>query len=136
MYSWQRRNDERCEKYFQLLSALWKEGEVGMKLKPCPFCGNPNPVYWCYPKDDKSLFTDRWAVLCYYSDGGCGAEGSHQKSKEEAANAWNERKQEIVRCKDCKFWYKDECSHLCKITGDLHPANWFCANGERKCESD
>ena len=38
----------------------------------------------------------------------------------------------IVRCKDCKFWYKDECSHLCKITGDLHPTNWFCADGERK----
>lgn len=42
---------------------------------------------------------------------------------------------QIVRCKDCKFWYKDECSHLCKITGDLHPANWFCADGERREES-
>ena len=38
----------------------------------------------------------------------------------------------VVRCKDCEFWYKDECSHLCKITGDLHPANWFCADGEHK----
>ena len=43
-----------------------------------------------------------------------------------------EDRQPIVRCKDCKFWYKDECSHLCKITGDLHPANWFCADGERR----
>lgn len=40
--------------------------------------------------------------------------------------------QELIRCKDCKFWYKDECSHLCKITGDLHPANWFCADGVKK----
>ena len=39
---------------------------------------------------------------------------------------------DVVRCKDCKFWYKDECSHLCKITGDLHPANWFFADGEHK----
>lgn len=41
---------------------------------------------------------------------------------------------ELVRCKDCKFWYKDECCHLCKITGDLHPANWFCADGERRTD--
>ena len=38
----------------------------------------------------------------------------------------------VVRCKDCKFWYKDEYSHLCAITGDLHPANWFCADGEQE----
>ena len=62
------------------------------KLKPCPFCGNPNPVYWNYTEE---YFTERWAVLCYYPDGGCGAEGSRQKSKEEAAAAWNERKGEI-----------------------------------------
>ena len=39
---------------------------------------------------------------------------------------------QIVRCKDCKFWYKDECSHLCAINGDLRPANWFCADGEKE----
>jgi len=39
---------------------------------------------------------------------------------------------QIVRCKDCKFWYKDECSHLCAITGDLRPKDWFCADGEHK----
>lgn len=38
---------------------------------------------------------------------------------------------EIIRCKDCKFWYKDEYSHLCAINGDLRPSNWFCADGER-----
>lgn len=36
----------------------------------------------------------------------------------------------VIRCKDCKFWYKDECSHLCAITGELRPSNWFCADGE------
>lgn len=38
---------------------------------------------------------------------------------------------ETVRCRDCKFWYKDKCSHMCVITGDLRPSNRFCANGER-----
>lgn len=50
-----------------------------------------------------------------------------QETLDVVANQWN-----VVRCKECKFWYKDECSHLCKITGDLHPANWFCADGEQK----
>ena len=45
---------------------------------------------------------------------------------------WNDNHGELIRCKDCKFWYKDEYSHLCKITGDLHPANWFCADGEQR----
>ena len=63
--------------------------EQKVKLKPCQFCGNPNPVYWCYTE---GYYTDRWAVLCYYPDGGCGAEGGRYKSMEEAAMAWNERR--------------------------------------------
>ena len=39
---------------------------------------------------------------------------------------------QIVRCKDCKHWYKDECSHLCGLTGDLRNADWFCADGKRR----
>ena len=38
---------------------------------------------------------------------------------------------ETVRCRDCKFWYKDKCSHACVITGDLRPSNWFCVNAEK-----
>lgn len=41
---------------------------------------------------------------------------------------------ELVRCRDCKFWYKDECSHLCAITGDLRPEKWFCADAERRTD--
>ena len=37
---------------------------------------------------------------------------------------------ELIRCKDCKHWYKDECSHLCVLTGDLRKPDFFCADGE------
>ena len=40
--------------------------------------------------------------------------------------------QELIRCMDCKHWYKDECSHLCGLTGDFRNADFFCADGERK----
>lgn len=46
------------------------------------------------------------------------------------------KEQEVIRCKDCKFWYKDECSHLCAINGDLRPSGWYCADGERKTACD
>ena len=45
---------------------------------------------------------------------------------------WNDNHGELIRCKDCKFRKKDECSYVCIKTGDLRTANWFCADGERK----
>jgi hypothetical protein len=105
------------------------------KLKPCPFCGNQNPVYWCYTEDGTNLFSDRWAVLCYYPDGGCGAEGSHQKSKEEAAAAWNERQPQIVRCNDCKYFFLKDARCFNKKSPcreRMTSPDWFCANGERR----
>ena len=111
-----------------------------MNLKPCPFCGNPNPVYWCYPEDGKTLFTQRWAVLCYYPDGGCGAEGSHQKSKEEATIAWNERQPQIIHCGECKYRFVDGDNvrfNMCLLNHNKVQADdWFCADGEKRCESD
>lgn len=47
---------------------------------------------------------------------------------------------EVVRCKECKFWQsmvsriiddKEEW-HLCEMVKDYKPADWFCADGERK----
>ena len=61
-------------------------------LKPCPFCGNPNVQIGIHPADGYKRFTDRYAVLCNYIDGGCGAESGHYYSPEEAAYRWNLRR--------------------------------------------
>ena len=40
---------------------------------------------------------------------------------------------ELVRCKDCK-WYREKgfCKHPNGGAGNVRPADWFCADGERK----
>ena len=41
--------------------------------------------------------------------------------------------QEVVRCKDCKWWKKQKVGGSCELNirlGTSH--NWFCADGERK----
>ena len=44
---------------------------------------------------------------------------------------------ELVRCKDCKWWHESEteerfgdCGQANGIT--MKPSNWFCADGKRK----
>lgn len=43
---------------------------------------------------------------------------------------------EIVRCKECKY-RGNRCLGIyymsieCKITGNIHYINWFCADGKR-----
>ena len=44
----------------------------------------------------------------------------------------------VVRCKDCKYL---ECTDLagdciCDINGEHHDPDWFCADGERKGETE
>ena len=47
--------------------------------------------------------------------------------------------EEIVRCKDCKFWQSrvsriidgKECN-LCEMVKGYKPADWFCADGKRR----
>lgn len=41
----------------------------------------------------------------------------------------------LVLCKDCKHWYKEHCAHGVCATEETD-ANWFCADGEPKEESD
>ena len=43
-------------------------------------------------------------------------------------------KQEIVRCKDCKYYINGECNHIgMKGTNiGVSAEMWFCADGERK----
>lgn len=51
-----------------------------------------------------------------------------------------DRPQELVRCKDCRYWTSEKILeyHICKRwekTGIKNFAtawNWFCADGERK----
>lgn len=45
----------------------------------------------------------------------------------------------VVRCKDCKFWQSRVCRtlydkefRLCEMVRGYKPADWFCANGERR----
>jgi hypothetical protein len=45
----------------------------------------------------------------------------------------------LVRCKDCKnvCVYDDDeviCTHIDSNGNDKHPADWFCADGERKSD--
>ena len=46
-------------------------------------------------------------------------------------------KQELVRCRNCRnaVIYDDNevvCAHIDSNGNDKHPADWFCADGERK----
>ncbi len=40
---------------------------------------------------------------------------------------------EVVRCKDCRWWTKQEKSlqGRCELAGFYPTGEWFCANGER-----
>ena len=51
------------------------------------------------------------------------------------AIGFESKKQEIVRCKDCKKWFATETDvdkYYC-VHG-YHAADWFCADGERRTE--
>lgn len=57
-------------------------------LKPCPFCGNEPTIRIFEGKDG---WRDRYAVICRYDEGGCGAESGLYHYQEEAVYAWNRR---------------------------------------------
>ena len=40
----------------------------------------------------------------------------------------------VVRCKDCRWWTKQEKSiqGRCALTGTYPTGGWYCGNGERK----
>ena len=40
----------------------------------------------------------------------------------------------VIRCKDCKWWTKQEKSiqGRCALTGTYPTGGWYCGNGERK----
>lgn len=68
-------------------------------------------------------------------------------SSEVIENVFEERPQELVRCKDCKHATMTSDGKMCKYcamdTDDFgdhrdvyHDADWFCADGERKSKDD
>lgn len=57
-------------------------------LKPCPFCGSKPTIRIFRGKDG---WRDRYAVLCRYDEGGCGAESGLYHYEDEAIEAWNRR---------------------------------------------
>ena len=73
---------------------------------------------------------------CEYKPNGYSAMICRQKLETDALELLKEQ-QAIIRCKDCKYGYKDEAS---KSLGTVQCAkmdcfkldNWFCADGERK----
>lgn len=60
------------------------------KILFCPHCSSTTA-----PRitiiEGKDGFRNRYAVLCDYDNGGCGAEGGYRHSEEEAISVWNER---------------------------------------------
>ena len=59
-----------------------------IELKPCPFCGEEGTII---VRKGKNGWRDRYAVLCDYEHGGCGAESGWYHYEEEAIEAWNRR---------------------------------------------
>ena len=45
----------------------------------------------------------------------------------------NKYVQELIRCKDCK-WFSEKgfCKHPDGGAANIRPADWFCADGERR----
>lgn len=64
-----------------------------LKLRNCPFCGFDSPTMRIYKGKDG--WRDRYAVICRYDEGGCGAEGGMYHSAIEAAEAWNQRREKV-----------------------------------------
>lgn len=77
-----------------------------VELKPCPFCGGEPTLRIFKGKDG---WRDRFAVLCRYDEGGCGAESGLFHYEAEAVEMWNRRadvqpvKREMVKIVDSDF---------------------------------
>ena len=69
-----------------------KVQRMGSEMKPCPFCGNMPTIRIFKGKDG---WRDRYAVLCRYDEGGCGAESGLFHSEAEAVVAWNMRAETV-----------------------------------------
>lgn len=64
------------------------------ELKACPFCGSEPTIRVFRGKDG---WRDRYAVICRYDEGGCGAESGLYHYEQEAIEAWNRRDYSHIR---------------------------------------
>ena len=58
----------------------------GIKLKPCPFCGSAQVVYFRGEQRDRRII---YGMVCW----GCKAMGPKAPNEEQAEEAWNRRAQ-------------------------------------------
>lgn len=88
---------------------------------PCPFCGG---------EAELKQLSGRWAVCCKVHCVGTKIHGNKAK----ALTAWNTRRaMAIVRCGECKHWYKEHCAHGPSPCCTLQtPAGYYCPYGEPK----
>lgn len=57
-------------------------------LKPCPFCGTAPHCSWMI-REPKRINPDNYQIFCIQ----CGARGGTAWSEKEAAQKWNQRKE-------------------------------------------
>jgi Lar family restriction alleviation protein len=88
--------EEQLEIKSMLIELCWRRDEMNdkdraeekSKLLRCPFCGGEGTVI---VRKGKNGWRDRYAVLCDYEHGGCGAESGWYHYEAEAIEAWNRR---------------------------------------------
>lgn len=108
------------------------------ELKPCPFCGNTNPLVYEEPIDDK--FSE-WIVECdnHYCPCNPVAHDTYQ-SEEEAIQAWNKRAGEEKI--GCAMERQDNGSEIepdwvfCSHCGDVVIRSWLCPNYCPNCGAE
>ncbi len=45
---------------------------------------------------------------------------------------WSDNHGELIRCKDCKHWNKEDQDCNIKVGCFPAPPDWYCADGERQ----
>lgn len=112
------------------------------ELKPCPFCGGEAKLYSI--GTGSPHYGNYHQVVCQ----GClTSSGAYWSGEQSAIDAWNTRHEEIVRCRDCRYYEYEvftfgerEEYHWCNRDWNGEPVlsavepDGFCAWGGRKVE--
>ena len=73
------------ETKIRLLGIETNPAEGEMHLKPCPFCGESEVIYWAYERD----VGERWKVFCIRC--AAGIDPGWAQTKGAVASLWNKR---------------------------------------------
>jgi Lar family restriction alleviation protein len=97
---------------------------MSKELKPCPFCGNKEVgIFSDSDLGESDLGEDesgQFTAVCSYNIGGCGASGSYEYTREEAAARWNTRTQPEYKYATHEEW-EDQLSDGCDWEHDGRP---------------